>query len=106
MPQHGLVDESTATQLPVTQVPEEDLNEEKKLARFSKTEEFKRLKAYIESRIAYYQRYLPDGRDITTVKPDELGPSWVVANAMVGEFRALLDAYEQANEAVNAQRKR
>ena len=100
-PRHGIIgDDSFGTELPETKVPENQLNEEKKAARFSKTKEYKVLKEYIQERIKYYQKYLPDGREIGSIAQPELGQKWVEANTIVREFQLILDSYENAAEAV------
>lgn len=99
-PNQGFITEEPVTQLPQTQVPDIDLEEEKKLAKFSKTAEFKRMKAYAEERIKFYQSQLPDGRNLTDVDTNERAQLWVVSNAVIGEFKALLDRYEMAAEVV------
>lgn len=104
--------------MPVTQVPEQVLNEEKNLARFSRSKEFKKLKDYLETRIVFFQKYLPNGASInggTDARGNplphmgeaDLVAHWKVANLVIGEFKALLDVYENANEVVkNAEKSR
>lgn len=84
-------------------IEEEVLVEERKMARFSKTAEFKRLKGYIEAKITYYQTFLPDGRVVGTAAPTTkvpTGEEWVIANTIISEFNALLNEYENASEAI------
>lgn len=101
MEQQGIIGDSYPTELPVTNVPEQDLTEEKKMAKFSKTREFKRLKAHIEQRITYYQAFLPNGKAVLESEDmTQLGQNWLVANALITELQAIIDAYELANEAV------
>jgi len=106
MEQQGIIGDSYPTELPVTNVPEQDLTEEKKMAKFSKTREFKRLKTHMEERIAYYQTFLPSGKSVLEAEDVvKLGQNWLVAQAIVTELQAIIDAYELANETVkNAQR--
>lgn len=101
--QNGILDEDYGTNLPETQLDEQALTVERKLARFSKTSEFQKLKEHLEERIAFYQGYLPDGRAAVSLRPSELGEMWIVANAVIGEFQAVLGAYEQARLAVEEQ---
>lgn len=99
------------TIIPETSVPEEELTEEKKLAKYSKTAEFKRLKDYMEQRIEFYQRYLPngslvegdpkDGRAVSFNLPQEdLNVYWRVACLLIREFQNVLLSYENAAETV------
>lgn len=102
MVQQSIRGDSFATDLPVTQLDEQVLTNERKMAKFSKSEEYKRLKAHLEERIKFYESFLPDGRDITSsANMVEAGQNWVVANSIIGEFKAVLQAYEQAKDAVS-----
>ncbi len=97
----GIIGDAYPTELPVTNVPEQDLTEEKKMAKFSKTAEFKRLKAHIEQRMDFYRAFLPNGQAVLEAdNVTELGQKWLVANAIVTELQSIIDAYEMANEAV------
>lgn len=96
-------DQNFGTTLPETQVDEAEIKELEKRARFSKTAEFKTLKAHLEGRIAFYQQYLPNGEAVGGKEtPEELGRMWIVANIIIGEFRAALASYELAAEEVKA----
>jgi hypothetical protein len=95
---NGIVGEDFGVDLPEMQVPEQDLTVEKNMAKFSKTAEFRKLKAHFEERIKFYQGYMPDGRAVVESLPTP--EQWVIANAIIGEFKAVLSVYEQAREAV------
>lgn len=98
--QNGIMgDENFGLDLPQTEAVD-DFAAEKRMVKFSKTKEFKQLQEHIEGRILFYQTYLPDGRALTVVPQDERGAMWVVSNAVIGELKALLLAYEQAAETV------
>lgn len=97
MAEHGIIGDSFGTELPQTDVAAEDLNEELKMAKFSKTAEFQRLKDYLEARIKFYQTCLPDG---TLVDSKTSVQDWLVANAIIAEFTAVIEAYERAQEVV------
>ena len=97
-PQNGLVGDSFGIDLPETLVETNDLVEEKQMAKFSRTKEFKRLKEQIERRIKFYQGCLPDGRPLTAVDKAERGEQWVIANVVIGEFQMLINQYEEAAE--------
>lgn len=98
--QNGIVGNEYGTGIPETEVDKTSLIEEKKAARFSKSAEYKKLKEYMEERIDYYQKYLPDGREIGSIPMPELGQKWVEANTIVREFKLVLQSYEQAAEVV------
>lgn len=97
-PQNGIVGDSDyGTKLPEVSIDREVLLEEARMAKFSKTKEFKKLKDYAESRIAFYQQQLPDGRPVASSN-DVTVEDWRVANSVIGEFKALLNEYEMAAE--------
>lgn len=97
MAQNGIIGNNSGIDLPLTQVDTQVLDEEKKMARFSKTDEFKRLKEHLDERITFYQTFLPDGRPLNS---DVKAENWVIANAIIGELKAIIMAYEQANQVV------
>lgn len=99
-PQNGIIGDDFGTSLPELVVNEDSLKVERNMARFSKTAEFKKLKELLEDRIAFYKTHLPDGRPIVGTTPDELAQMWPIANAIIGEFQAILNAYQLANDAV------
>jgi len=109
--QNVINDDSFGTELPKTLVDEVSLVEERNMAKFSKTREFKALKDYMENRIDFFQKYLPDGSSVVggkdvegkTVAPLDdatIAAYWRAANIVIGEFKGLLQMYENANEAV------
>ena len=102
-PDNGIIgNQGFPTDLPQTQVPEADLSRERSMAKFSKTEEFKALKAAVESRIDFYQKYMPGTPDtpIAHVPNEERGYMWLASSIIIDEFRSILSAYEQAADAV------
>ena len=99
--QSTLVGDNLGLDLPQAKMPETELVVEKNMARFSKTKEFKVLKDYLEGRIEYFKTFQPDGKAMVLkdVKQD-LVNDWFIANTIIGEFKAVLDIYENANEEV------
>ena len=109
--QNAITDDNFGTEMPETLVDEAVLANEKNMARFSKTKEFKILKEYMEARIEFFQNYLPDGNSINggvTPKGEQvphlddatIASYWRAANIVIGEFKSVLQQYENANEAV------
>lgn len=98
-PQNILIGDSTGVELPQMEASEDLLVEEKKMAKYSRSAEFKRIQEHFNERIKFYQSKLPDGRDIGVGQlptPEE----WVIANAIIAEFNLVIDMYERAAEAV------
>lgn len=105
--QNAVVGESFATDLPQTEVDKQDLAMEKHMAKFSRSKEFLVLKEHLEGRIEFFKNHFPNGDPIAAEKDiASLAQNWVVANLVIGEFKAVLDAYERANEAVKDAAKR
>lgn len=98
MAEFGIIgDENFGMNIPESQVDTQGLAEERKAAKFSRTAEFRKLKEHLESRIAFYQRFLPDGRPVV----GEISTNdWIIANTLIREFKAILDDYQTAAEAV------
>ncbi len=103
-PANGLMGDSYGTDIPVTQVDEQSLDEEKRKAKYSRTKEFKQLREKVEMRIAYYQQFLPGNIPPENVTEEERGKYWAVANILIQEFRALINEYDAAKEAVDNQK--
>jgi hypothetical protein len=99
-PQNAITGDDYATDIPVSQVDENELNEEKKAAKYARSHEYKKLKAHWESRIKFYQQYLPDGRPLTEVSPEQRNEMWVVANLVIGELKNAMNYYETSKEIV------
>jgi len=97
---NGIIGDSYGIDLPEIELENKELAVEKQMAKFSRTKEFARLKEILDSRIAYYQSVLPDGRVLTEVDAKERADQWVIANVVIGEFKMLINAYEQAAEIV------
>jgi len=94
---NGIIGDNYGMDLPLSQVDEDSLNDEKKMAKFTKTAEFKRMKQYAEGRIKFYQDFLPNGKEVDAlVTPSD----WALANTVIREFNMLLGAYDNANEVV------
>jgi hypothetical protein len=99
-PTNAIIGDNYGTDLPETTVSNEAEQSLKNAARFSKSKEFQELKRHLESRMAFYQTYLPDGRHLEAVDTPERGQMWVAANYIIAECRAIIDVYEQAAEAL------
>lgn len=98
--QNVIPDDSFGTELPVTQVDTQQLVAEKNMAKYSKTKEYEQLKTYLEARIDFFQRYLPNGDSIVNQEADEAATNWRIANTVIAEFKNVLTSYEGAQKAV------
>lgn len=82
---------------------QETLVEEKKMAKYSKTAEFKRIREHFEDRITFWQVMLPDGREVGDRIPTP--EEWLIANELIKEFRLVIQMYETSAEVVEADAK-
>jgi hypothetical protein len=103
-PANGIIGQDNPVELPQTQVPEQDLSREKQMAAFFNGQEFQIFKSVMEQRIDTYKAYLP-GADGDVVHMDKLsneerGWRWLAADTIIREFQSVLDAYQNAQEAV------
>lgn len=98
--QNAIIGDEYGIDIPVSDVDNSAIVEEKKAARFSKTKEYQRLKDHFEARIKYYQAFLPDGRTLTEVDKKEREEMWVVANAIIAEFNQVINFYETSAQIV------
>lgn len=106
-PQHGIMgDDNFGVDLPQMDVLDEQLADDQKKARFSKTAEFKELKDYVEGRVKFYQSVLPDGRPLTAVSKEDRDSMWIAANCIIGELNLIVDKYESAAQNVKEAAKR
>lgn len=101
--QNGIVGDAMGTDLPHAVLPEQGLLEERAMARFSKTREFKRLKTHLEDRIKFFETQLPSAvaPEQTGKTNAQLGEDWRVANLVIAELRGIIEAYELAKEIVS-----
>lgn len=102
MSEYGILGDDTTA--PTINELEVQQSREKQLARFSKSKEYQALKAHLESRIAYYANFLPGGAMYADLLAQsnfaEIGEKTVVSQSIITEFRAVIDVYENAAEAV------
>lgn len=107
-PQNAIIGEDAnyGLDLPEAQTDDQAFAEIQKTAKFSKTAEFKALKDHLESRIEFYKTYLPGGQPLDAIEPGKLGEFWAVADRIINEFRAVINAYEEAARTVRDENSR
>lgn len=93
-------EQDSPTELPQTQVPEEVMTDERKMAKYSQTAEYQRLSKFIEDRIKFFQKYYPSGQRVQDLPESERSAYWQAACIVVDELEGILTAYDQAREAV------
>lgn len=97
--QNGLIGDAFGTDLPIMREDVQMLVEERKMAKYSRSSEFKRIQEHCQERIAFYQTFLPNGAEIG-VDMVPTPEDWRVANRVIGELKLLMNMYEIAAEAV------
>lgn len=104
MPENSIIGDAQGIDLPQAKPDEQDLTAEKNRAKFSKTKEWKDLKDHLESRIEFYQHFLPNGLEVGLDTP-ATSDDWRVANRVIGEFRLVISTYEGVREVVDGTRR-
>jgi len=103
-PQNTLIGDLTGIELPRKPIDEKELADEKNMARYTKTAEFKRIQQWCANKIAFYQKYLPNGAEVGL----DVAPTmedWRVANRVISELQLLMNLYDNAVEAVENEQK-
>lgn len=100
--QNGIIGDITGADLPEMVIDEKELTDEKKMARYSKTAEFKRIQEWCQLKIAQHQSYLPGNIPITAISDEERGKYWAVADMVITDLTELMNMYEIAAEVVDA----
>ena len=98
-PTNGIIGDNTGVDLPQMQMEDNTLVEEKKMAKYSRSTEFKRIQEWCEGRIAFYQTFLPNGMEVG-LDAAPTTEDWRVANRVIAELQALMNGYALANDAV------
>lgn len=95
-PSNGIIGDESGTELPQAPVDETALGELRAKAKYSRSKEYKELRAKAQERIDFYKTTLPAGyADADSQKKAEM---WGFANLMVAEFEQLFSEHENAAE--------
>ncbi len=98
---NGIIGEDYGMAIPETNLDDTQLIEEEKAAKYSRSHEYKKLKAHFQARIEHYQKLLPTGKPLSElVSLEELGSQWLIANSIIEELTAVMNYYETADEIV------
>jgi hypothetical protein len=99
-PSNAIIDDGTGVELPRLTQDEDLLVEEKKMAKYSKTAEFKRIQNHFQERIEFYQKYLPNGTPVAVASDQDVLTHWRTANILIDEFNQVINMYETARDVV------
>lgn len=99
-PQNGIVGNDYGIDIPETEYTDDQLVDVKKMAKFTRTAEYARQNAWAEAKIKFYQQYLPNGQDISTVAPETRDAYWVAANEIIKLLNEFLTSYESSAEEI------
>lgn len=104
-PQNGIVGNDYGIDLPETKIDDEQLIETKKMAKFTRTAEYARQKMWVDAKIAFYQKYLPNGTPVSAATASERAEHWVAANEIIAILQEFLSSYETSAQEVEAMKK-
>lgn len=76
----------------------QEVAELRKKAKYNRSKEFGELKEYMQQRIDFYQKYLPDGRAIATISQEDASRNWPIASIVIAELQLVIDSYQDAEE--------
>lgn len=94
------IPEGSAIDLPESSIDEEAKSVEQQMAAFTEKPEWQKLKDYLESRIAFYQTYLPNGTPMEDIPMEEVAARWSSANTVIKEMKAIISTYEGVAKSV------
>lgn len=97
-PQNAVIGDESGVDLPQAPMDETALNELKAKAKYSKTKEYKELKAKADERIEFYQKFLPNGQPVGTATKGDMERKWEMANLLIAEFQQLFSEHENATQ--------
>lgn len=97
-PNNSIIGDSYGTDLPEIAVDDTAKKELANKAKYSRSKEYKELKAKADARIEFYQRYLPNGQPIAVASKQERAEQWGFANLLIAEFNQLFDEHETAEQ--------
>ena len=97
---NSIIGDAQGIDLPQMEQDDKFLVEEKKMAKYSRSAEFKKIKEHFEAKTAYYQQFLPGNVPPEMVPEEERAKYWAIANILIKEFQEVINMYENASEAV------
>lgn len=95
-PSNSLIGDSFGTDLP--EIPPDDTGKQElaNKVKYSRSKEYKELKAKADERIEFYKKFLPSGQLVGTTSKEELARKWELANILIAEFDQLFGEHENA----------
>ena len=99
-PVNTIIGDNQPIDLPQAQLSDDQLRDERMMAKFSRTAEFRRLKEHLKERIDHYKHFLPGEIPIESVSQEEREKTWLAADTIIKEFKLIISTYELAGEAV------
>lgn len=99
-PQNGIVGNDYGIDLPESEYTNEQIDEVKKMAKFTRTAEYARQKTWAEAKIKFYQNYLPSGKPLSSVEPDKMAAHWIAANEIIAVLTEFINSYETSAEEI------
>lgn len=96
MPSNGILGDNSGVELPEAPVDDSEKKELTNKVKYSKTKEYKELRAKAQERIDFYKTTLPAGySEADRTRKAEM---WGTANLIIAEFTALFGEIDTAEE--------
>lgn len=97
-PDNILLGDTTGIDLPEAAPDETALNELKHKAKYTRSKEYKDLKAKADLIIEKYQKFLPGNVEPELIPEQERAKYWAVASIVIKEINGLFSEHEGAQE--------
>jgi hypothetical protein len=77
-----------------------DTSDEKSTAKFARSKLWKQQKEYLQSRIDYWQHFLPSGEPINTLPQEQRETAWIIADNVIREINQWILGVEGIEDGV------
>lgn len=98
-PQNSIMGTSDSSIFSI-QEPNVDVSDEKATAKFARSKEWKQQKEYLQSRIEYWQHFLPGGESVNGMSPEERQQRWIDADNVIREINQWVLSVEGIEDGV------
>jgi hypothetical protein len=95
-----LGDQDLPLELPQSSADADGRAEERQMAKYSESEEYRRIKDHLQDRIKFFQKYFPGGQPVKVLPVAEREAYWVAACVITDELQSIINDYDQIREGV------
>lgn len=92
-PQNSVMSDFTMPSFELEE-PQIDTTDQKLMAKFAGSKGWEQQKEFLQTRIEYWQHFLPDGRAISKLSPGERETAWQIADNVIREINLWIAAVQ------------